>query len=176
VVIGVILVAVLGYLYVRLSHAAAYTWLPNQMVLNNAQLTTKQSRPALTAIPVTPKPRLSATVSSRVPNDDVYCVDGYTGVAIKPYGTAGAPYLRLSSMYIYSNYGAKGTAGYDAYNIPPGNFTRCFYVKGSSATPEHAGALRRDINVEVVGIAPNSVYIFSIYRMGSNQLPPGSKN
>ncbi|MDQ5944379.1 MAG: hypothetical protein QG658_446 [Patescibacteria group bacterium] len=81
-VIGVVLVAALGYLFVRLSQAGSYAWGPQDIQLagngTGERVTKSDGRPAVQSQTptATSSQILIATINSSVSQADTYCVDG----------------------------------------------------------------------------------------------------
>lgn len=78
VAIAIILIAALGYLYVRLSRAAGYIWTPTAMSIGTGELGTKQGRAVVMSkyVSLWPAENIYVTVDSSLTTNDTYCIDG----------------------------------------------------------------------------------------------------
>lgn len=163
----VVFAVALGYLFVRLSKAGAYTWTPNAKDVNQQIKVIagvnlpKNGKPAIQH----QNGKLSVYVNSNVLTKDMYCVEGYTSRAITT--TPGQPNFGITGWVAYNNGQRQLAGGFGAVAIPAGNFVKCAEMPGSPSD------LTRTINVDISGLTSQDVFaIYSITRQGSTNLPP----
>lgn len=157
-VIGVVLVAALGYLLVRLSRAGEYTWPPSMIKVEYGRQTTKNGKPAIESIPGTDgSNKISVFVYSSVPAYDSYCFEGWTGAEIKSWV--------INAYFEGSNTPIAASAGSQIGPIVSGNFTRCLGVDGNLT------GIPRKINFIARSTDGQPIYIYSIYRIGKTGPP-----
>lgn len=158
VLIGVVLVVGLGYLFVRLSKAAAYTWTAPMLKVESGSMATKNNRPAIQSrISSDGQNRISVFEYSSVPQGDTYCFEGYSTGEVGSWAIMA--YLQGNSKAIAASSG--GAIG----PLASGNFTRCLYLDGNTT------GIPRYINFIARSAGDKPVYVYSMYRLGPTNYP-----
>lgn len=159
VVIGLILVAGVGYLFVRLSRAGGFVWAPKDMTLYPGmrwgELVTKSDgRPAVQSqAGAAPSPqRLIVKINSSVSTVDTYCVNGNaTGDTT------------ISGLVLIIDANGPGTTmnRLGEQKVGAGAFRTCFNVQGNTTSRP------REIEFSAVAANDKPLAFFSIERVGA---------
>ncbi|MDQ5944377.1 MAG: hypothetical protein QG658_444 [Patescibacteria group bacterium] len=151
----VLVVLIVGYVLIRFSSAAAYTWTPTTMKVEYGELTTKNSRQAIVSLKGGGgEQRISVFAYSSVPGADTYCFDGRaTG--------------DVSSWLIQANLEGNSrpiaiVAGSQTGPIVAGDFTRCLYMEGNIT------GIPRKINFIAKAPGDKPIFVYSMYRIGAD--------
>lgn len=154
-----ILVAALGYLYVRLSKASSgYIWGANDIAIeyNVGSRVTKQGRPAIQSVQLrgTDQDSMQIAVNSNVDSPDVYCVEGYSTKGFEGHlgwriGTTSTETPASKQM------------------IPAGNFTQCLDVPVTRGSSRYVYYFASRARVTDYG----TIWVYSMYRKGVQSAP-----
>jgi hypothetical protein len=132
-VIGVILIAAVGYLFVRYSNAAGYIW-PGQNITIHAGKRTQKTdgRIAVQSVPDVIAQRLMESVNSSVTNNDTYCFSGKATKEILYY-TISYEYVDSTGYSVgnlVSSGGPNAGSGATGPRVTAGDFLICGKVPG----------------------------------------------
>jgi len=164
--IALVLIVAVGYLYVRLSHAAAYIWMPSQMKVLVGTPTTKNNRPAIYGYESGYGAILVAGVNSYVSGTDTYCADGYSSALTTATLSVGT----VNDMFGQNTVPDKITSVVHGIN---GNFTICFIQVGGDL--QFSGGRYVWFNAYRSKDSNVNVWLYSIYRQGSVAPPAPAK-
>lgn len=158
VMVVLVLALGLGYLFVRLSRAGEYTWVPSMIKVEYGRQSTKNGQPAIESMPgADGQSKISVFVYSSVPAYDSYCFEGWTGAEVNSWV--------INAYFEGSNTPIATSAGSLIGPIVAGNFTRCLGVDGNLT------GIPRKINFIARSSSAQPIYIFSVYRIGKTGPP-----